>query len=112
MEINPNTIATIATIAIAFAALIFTVINTNRSAKKDLVSEVEREDNRFDSLKESIIKMNVKLDTVCTTTSETRTDIKTMNKDMMQLQTHMTAIDEKLLSIERRVTEVENHIYK
>lgn len=110
--INPNTLATIITIAIAFAALIFTIINSNRTAKKDLIEDINREDSKFDSLKEGIIKMNVKLDTVCQTTNETRSDVKAMNKDMAQLQTHMTALDEKFLAVERRVTELENHVYE
>lgn len=100
-----------AAIAIAFIALIFTILNAQRNSRKDTVEAIEKDDAKFDSLKESMIKANTKLDTLCGTANETRADVKSTAKDIMQIQSHMSAIDERISAIDKRLTDLEDHVY-
>ncbi len=53
------------------------------------------------SIKEGLIKANMKLDQVCSTTNETRTDIKALSKDFVSL-------DKRVSNLEVRVEQIEN----
>lgn len=105
MHLDPGILASYLSVCVAFASLIFVVITFSKNSKKDVKSEMEKEESRFEDLKESIIKVNIKLDGLCTTANETRTDVKTMNKDLMQLQANMTSIEARLTTLEKTVYE-------
>lgn len=64
------------------------------SRKKDTKEEVTQNSVKFDGIKESLLKVNMKLDQVCTTTQETRTDIKSM-------QNQFTEMDKRVVILER-----------
>ena len=48
------------------------------------------------SLKEGILKANMKLDQVCATTNETRSDIKSLNRDLKDVETRVTILERDL----------------
>lgn len=62
------------------------IIARLRETKKDTAEDV----NETYSLREGILKANIKLDTVCSTTQETRTDIKAMNKQLTDIDKRLT----------------------
>ena len=58
---------------------------------------------KIDGIKESLLKVNMKLDQVCTTTTETRTDIKAM-------QNQFTEIDKRVVVLERDMKTLWNKV--
>ena len=78
---------------ISAISLFVTILTFNRNGKKDDKEEIQKEESKFDNIRESLIKANVKLDTVCNTTNETRLDIKTMNKELIELGNRVTKLE-------------------
>ena len=75
------------------------VITNIRQAKRS----TEESAQELASLREGILKANIKLDTVCNTTADTRTDIKAMN-------TQLTDIDKRLTVAEGNIKEAFSEI--
>lgn len=59
-------------------AMLCAVINLWRSNTKDSKAEVDLENSKMENVKESWIKANIKLDQLCTTTNDIRSDVKTI----------------------------------
>lgn len=78
---------------ISAVSLFVAILTFNRNGKKDDKEEIQKEESKFDNIRESLIKANVKLDTVCNTTNETRLDIKTMNKELIELGNRVTKLE-------------------
>lgn len=64
--------------------------------QKDDRENLKEDDLKFDGIKEGLLKANLKLDQVCTTTSETRTDIKSLNADLKAMDKRMTIVERDL----------------
>lgn len=78
---------------ISLISLIVCILTFIRNGKKDTVKEIEEEDKKFDGIKEGLLKANMKLDQVCSTTSETRSDIKSLNKDIILIDRRLTVVE-------------------
>lgn len=73
-------------IALVFSGLMLLIsvvtfiINNAKSSKND----TKADEARLNDINQSLLKVNMKLDQVCTTTSEIRTDIKTMQTKQIE----------------------------
>ena len=67
--------------SISLISLIVCGLSFIHNMRKDKKTEIKEDDLKFDGIKESLLKANMKLDQVCATTNETRSDIKSLNKD-------------------------------
>lgn len=75
---------------IAIVGFIVLIYNFLQSKKK----VTQEEDQKLSTIHESLLKANLKLDSVCATTNETRADIKSM-------QTQVNALDKRIGIAER-----------
>ena len=57
-------------------------------------------------INESLLKVNMKLDQVCSTTNETRTDIKSLNKDMNNLSVRVSILERDLKTAFSQIDEL------
>lgn len=78
---------------ISAISLLFCILTFARNGRKDTVKAIEEEDKKFDGIKESLLKANMKLDQVCSTTTETRSDIKSLNKDIIMIDRRLTIVE-------------------
>lgn len=78
---------------ISFLSLVVCVLTYIRNGTKDMKADVKEEDQKLSGIKESLLKANMKLDQVCSTTSETRVDIKSLNKDLIDMDRRVTIIE-------------------
>ena len=85
--------------AISAVMLLFTILTYSRNSHKD-----------EDGLKEGILKANMKLDAVCATTNETRTDIKSLNQSLASLNTRLTIVEEKMKAMAADVEELKEKV--
>ena len=82
--------------AISGVSLLFVILTYVRNGNKDKRTET-KEDNAFmHGIKESLLKVDLKLDQVWSTTNETRTDIKSLNKDMQNMSVRVSVLERDL----------------
>lgn len=91
---------------ISLISLVFVALNYKHNGDKDNKKEVQEEDLKFDGIKESLLKANLKLDQLCTTTTETRTDIKTLNRDIVEMDRRVTIIERDLKTAFNQIDEM------
>lgn len=80
------------------------IVNQVRTTHKDN----EEEQKELASIRESLLKANMKLDTVCATTNETRTDIKAMDKRLNEHSEKIAIIGRDLETAFLRIDELKS----
>ena len=88
------------------AMLVLAIITLTKNSKKDQKAEFSYDAARFDGIKESLIKANIKLEQICATTNETRTDIKVLNKDMIEIDRRVTVLEGNMETLYKRFEEL------
>lgn len=85
-------------VSFLFSAVLFVVTVTGFviARAQDQKRDLREEDERLDSLKESLLKCNMKLDQICATTNETRSDIKSMDKRITDMDKRITIVEHGL----------------
>ena len=96
-----DTTVTIATL-IAVSSFIFTAYNFMQARKKETVEAT----SQLEEIKTGLIKVNMKLDTVCATTNETRSDIKAMNQQIQVLDKELEVVKRDLKTAFTRIDEL------
>ena len=91
---------------ISALSLLVAVLSFAHNANKDKKEEVTEDALRFDGLKESLIKANMKLDQVCATTNETRTDIKSLNNSLVELDKRVCVLERDLKTAFKKIDEI------
>ena len=84
---------------ISAVSLLFVILTYARNSRKD-----------EDGIKEGVLKANMKLDAVCATTNETRTDIKSLSQSLASLNTRLTIVEEKMKSVAADVEELKGKV--
>ena len=72
--------------------LIFSIMTYTRNGRKDSNQELY-------GIKEAVLKANMKLDQVCATTNETRSDIKSLNRDMAEIERRVSLLENEVKSM-------------
>lgn len=91
---------------ISALSLLFVILTFIRNGIKDKKSEEKEDVLTIDAIKECLLKVNLKLDQVCVTTNETRTDIKSMNKDIQVLETRIAVVERDLKTAFNQIEEL------
>ena len=91
-------------------AIVFTAVTFAKNSKKDLRNDTREESLQFEGIREGLIKANIKLDQVCAVTNETRTDIKALNKDIVELDKRMSVIERDVQTAFKRIDELRESI--
>lgn len=91
---------------ISFISVVVAVLTFFRNGRKDSIEDVKQEESKLNGIKESLIKANVKLDTVCNTTTETRADIKSMNKDLVNIDRRVTSLETNIAQVFKELDEL------
>ena len=95
---------------ISFASLIILIITFFKNGNKEQKEDIKQEDTKFTDIEKSLLKANLKLDQLCTTTSETRTDIKSLNKDLNSLSGRVTVVERDLKTAFEKIDELKGKI--
>lgn len=100
----------IITWSISLISLIILIITFFRNGRKDQKEDIKQEDTKFTDIEKSLLKANLKLDQLCATTSETRTDIKSLNKDLNSLGERVTVVERDLKTAFEKIDELKGKI--
>lgn len=88
---------------------IMSYAHTNDRERKD---EIQKDDRKFDGIKESLLKVNMKLDQVCSTTNETRSDIKSMNREIKEMDTRVVVLERDMKTAFNNIEELKEKVDK
>ena len=95
---------------ISFVATLIAVLSYFRTGKKDDKEETREEEARLNEIGQSLLKANIKLDTVCSTTTETRADIKSMTKDLAAMDRRVTIIERDMKTAFNAIEELKGKV--
>ncbi len=91
---------------ISGASLIIVFLTYLRTGRKDEKQEDKESTQIIHGIKEGLLKANMKLDQVCATTNETRTDIKALNNDLQRLDKRVCLVENKLETAFKQIDEL------
>lgn len=95
---------------ISFVSLIILIITFFKNGNKEQKEDIKQEDTKFTDIEKSLLKANLKLDQLCATTSETRTDIKSLNKDLNSLSGRVIVVERDLKTAFEKIDELKGKI--
>lgn len=97
-------------VIISGVVCILNLISFIITRKKDTKQIVTEDVLKIEGIKESLLKVNMKLDQVCATTVETRTDIKAMGSQLQEMDKRITIIENETQTVWRRIDELRTEI--
>lgn len=95
---------------ISFCSLIVAIMSLAHNANKDKTTEIREDTEKFDSIEKSLLKANIKLDTVCSTTTETRADIKSLNTDLKNMDTRVVVLERDMKTAFNAISELKRKV--
>lgn len=95
---------------ISLVMLVITIITFAKNGRKDRKANYLEEAQKIESIKESLVKVNMKLDQVCATTNETRSDIKAMNEYVNAVEKRVTLLENSLNTVWIRIDELKEAV--
>lgn len=78
------------------------------SRKRDIKLAITEDNVKFDGIKESLLKVNMKLDQVCATTQETRADIKAMQNQYIDIDKRVVVLERDLKTLWNKFEETKD----
>lgn len=82
------------------------IINTARNSKKDTVAS----ENRLNEINQSLLKVNLKLDQVCTTTSDIKSEIRTMQTKQIEHTEQIARLEQSVATAFLRIDELREQL--
>ena len=95
---------------IAFFAFLVSLMTYLRNGRNDSMKDRAEQIAQLESLKEALIKANLKLDQVCTTTNETRADIKALHNSINDLDKRISVVENDLKTAFMRIDELRKEV--
>lgn len=95
---------------ISLGMLIATIITLSRNGRKDRKEEYVEQSDKIHEIEQSLIKVNIKLDQLCVTTTETRSDIKAMNQGLQEMDKRVTTIEKDMETMWMRIDELKEKV--
>lgn len=90
--------------------LIVSIVALARNSRRDSMKDKQEQDMKLEALKESLLKANIKLDQVCQTTTETRSDIKALHTSMIEMDKRLSVVENDLKTAFMRIDELREEV--
>ena len=87
-------------------SLLVAFLSFLRGGRKDAKAEIQQDMAQMAGIKESLLKANMKLDQVCSTTTETRSDIKSQARDLQALSIRLATVERDLKTAFNYIDEI------
>lgn len=95
---------------ISGVATLFAILTYARNGHRDNMKDRAEQMAKMENLAEAMIKANLKLDTVCATTNETRADIKALNSSIIAIDKRLSVVENDLKTAFMRIDELRESI--
>lgn len=90
---------------LAVSVLTF-IINSSKSSKKEVIAS----ENRLNDINQSLLKVNLKLDQVCATTADIRSEIRTMQNKQIEHTEQIAKLEAGIETAFLRIDELRENI--
>lgn len=97
---------------ISFFAFVVALLTYLRNGRNDSMRDRAENDARMESLKESLLKANIKLDQMCAIANETRNDVKSLNQSMVAMDKRLSVVENDLKTAFMRIDELREEVRK
>lgn len=97
---------------ISILLLLLNIMSYAHMSDRERKDEIQKDDHKFDGIKESLLKVNMKLDQVCSTTNETRSDIKSMNREIREMDARVVALERDMKTAFNNIEELKGKVDK
>lgn len=91
-------------------ATLFAILTYARTGHKDEMKDRAEQTAKLEGLTEALIKANIKLDQLCAMMTETRSDIKTLNKVQIEMDKRLSAVEKDLKTAFMRIDEIREEV--
>ena len=91
---------------ISGVSMVVCVLTYMRNSRAAEIKDRAENDARLEGLKEALLKANIKLDQVCATTNETRSDIKALNSSITEMDKRLSVVENDLKTAFMRIDEL------
>ncbi len=95
-------------VSISAGALLFAILTYIRNGTKDKVAEA----HSLETIKEGLLKANLKLDQVCTVQTEIRNDVKGLDAQLREMDKRVTVVERDLKTAFRRIDEIKEESHE
>lgn len=95
---------------ISFLAFLVALFTYLRNGRNDSMKDKAENEARMESMKEALLKANIKLDQLCAMTTETRADIKTLNKSLIDMDKRLSVVEKGLETAFHRIDELREEV--
>ena len=95
---------------ISLGSLIVAILSLAHTKDKDRTNEIREDTEKFDGIEKSLLKANIKLDQVCSTTTETRADIKSLNTDLKNMDTRVVVLERDMKTVFNLIAELKGKL--
>lgn len=92
---------------ISAGSLMVALLSFLRGGRKDEKAELQQNMAQVAGIKEALLKLNFKTDQICTTTSETRADIKSQARELQSFSVRLTAVERDLKTAFKNIESLE-----
>lgn len=92
--------------SISFVSLVVVILTFIKNIDKDKEADIKEDNHTFNGIEKSLVKVNVKLDQLCNTTTETRTDIKALSNNIVELDKRVCVVERDLKTAFHRIDEL------
>lgn len=96
--------------SISLLSLLLCVMTYIRNGQKDEKENIKEDDLKINGIRESLVKVNTKLDQVNLTTSETRADIKALNKDLNEMDRRIITLEGDMKTAFNQIDEIKGKV--
>ena len=95
---------------ISLISLIIAWLSFSHNKDKDKTDLLKEDDQKFDGIEKGLIKANMKLDQVCSTTTETRADIKSLYADLKSVDTRVIVLERDMKTAFTAIAELKEKV--
>lgn len=96
--------------SISLISLIIAWLSFSHNRDKDKTDLLKEDDQKFDGIEKGLIKANMKLDQVCSTTTETRADIKSLYADLKGMDTRVVVLERDMKTVFNLINEIKEKL--
>ena len=96
--------------SISLISLIIAWLSFSHNRDKDKTNLLKEDDQKFDGIEKGLIKANMKLDQVCSTTTETRADIKSLYADLKNMDTRVVVLERDMKTAFNAISELKRKV--
>lgn len=101
-----ETLALIISGVMLLLSVVTFIINSVRTSKRDVVAS----ESRLNEINQSLLKVNLKLDQVCNTTADIKTEVRTMQNKQIEHTEQIAKMEQNIATAFIRIDEIRDQV--